>query len=140
MIATSAFLILLVIVSSIAIRRRASGARVLIIGTSPLAHQLVAEIAARQGGGYHVVGVVNDVNEADPPVASLLAGPLASLGSIIEDLRPDRIVIALSDRRGRLPMRELLEAHVQGVVVEDGVECYERLTGKIAIEALTPSC
>jgi exopolysaccharide biosynthesis polyprenyl glycosylphosphotransferase len=140
MIATSAFLILLVIGSSIAIRRRASGARVLIIGTSPLARQLVAEIGARQAGRYHVVGVVNDVNEPDPPVASLLAGPLASLGSIIEDLRPNRIVIALSDRRGRLPMRELLEAHVQGVVVEDGVECYERLTGKIAIEALTPSC
>jgi exopolysaccharide biosynthesis polyprenyl glycosylphosphotransferase len=140
MIATSAFLILLVIASSIAISRRASGARVLIIGTSPLARQLVAEIGARHGGRYHVVGVVNDVNEPDLPVASLLAGPLASLGSIIEDLRPDRIVLALSDRRGRLPMRELLEAHVQGVVVEDGVECYERLTGKIAIEALTPSC
>jgi lipopolysaccharide/colanic/teichoic acid biosynthesis glycosyltransferase len=28
---------------------------------------------------------------------------------------------------------------VDGVVVEDGVDCYERLTGKIAIEALTPS-
>jgi lipopolysaccharide/colanic/teichoic acid biosynthesis glycosyltransferase len=36
-------------------------------------------------------------------------------------------------------MRDLLDATVQGVVVEDGVDCYERLTGKIAIEALTPS-
>jgi lipopolysaccharide/colanic/teichoic acid biosynthesis glycosyltransferase len=36
-------------------------------------------------------------------------------------------------------MRELLAATVDGVAVEDGVDCYERLTGKIAIEALTPS-
>jgi lipopolysaccharide/colanic/teichoic acid biosynthesis glycosyltransferase len=37
-------------------------------------------------------------------------------------------------------MRALLEARVRGIVVEDGVECYERLTGKIPIESLTPSC
>jgi hypothetical protein len=30
-------------------------------------------------------------------------------------------------------MRELLDATVDGVVVEDGVDCYGRLTGKIAI-------
>jgi len=48
-------------------------------------------------------------------------------------------VVTLADRRGRLPMHDLLDARVRGVVVEDGVEFYERLTGKIAIEALTPS-
>ncbi|HMD37019.1 MAG TPA: sugar transferase, partial [Vicinamibacterales bacterium] len=71
-------------------------------------------------------------------VAALAAGPLDRLAAVIEELAPDRIVIALADRRGRLPMPELLAARVRGVVVEDGVECYERLTGKIAIEALTP--
>ena len=35
-------------------------------------------------------------------------------------------------------MTELLMARVRGVVVEDGADCYERLTGKIAIETLTP--
>src|SRR5260221_3612620 len=38
-----------------------------------------------------------------------------------------------------MPLRALLELRVRGVPVEDGAEVYERLTGKIAIEALTPT-
>jgi len=42
-------------------------------------------------------------------------------------------------RRGLAPVRQLLDARIAGSVVEDGVDAYERLTGKIAIESLTPS-
>jgi lipopolysaccharide/colanic/teichoic acid biosynthesis glycosyltransferase len=45
----------------------------------------------------------------------------------------------VADRRERLPMQSLLESRVRGVVVEDALDFYERLTGKIAIEALRPS-
>jgi lipopolysaccharide/colanic/teichoic acid biosynthesis glycosyltransferase len=38
-----------------------------------------------------------------------------------------------------MPLQLLLESRVRGVIVEDAVEFYERLTGKIAIEALNPS-
>jgi len=38
-----------------------------------------------------------------------------------------------------MPVRQLLDARVNGSVVEDGVDTYERLSGKIAIESLTPS-
>ena len=67
-----------------------------------------------------------------------VVGSLSNLGSIIDRTRPDRIVIALADRRGRLPVRELVQARVQGVAVEDGAHFYERLSGKVAIESLTP--
>ena len=50
---------------------------------------------------------------------------------------PSRIVVAVADRRDRLPLQSLLESRVSGIVVEDAIEFYERLTGKIAIEALT---
>jgi exopolysaccharide biosynthesis polyprenyl glycosylphosphotransferase len=119
-------------------RRRRFAARVLIIGTCPLARQLVTEIHDRHADRYEVAGVVDD-GVVEPPFGPAITGPLARLGAIIADLRPDRIVVALTDRRGRLPMRDLLHARVSGVVVEDAVACYERLTGKIAIEALTPS-
>ena len=47
--------------------------------------------------------------------------------------------MALAERRRRLPIPPLLEARLRGVMIEDGAAFYERLTGKIAIEALTPS-
>jgi hypothetical protein len=57
---------------------------------------------------------------------------------IVERVRPSRIILALADRRGRLPLVSLLESRIRGVVVEDALEFYEHLTGKVAIEALTP--
>jgi lipopolysaccharide/colanic/teichoic acid biosynthesis glycosyltransferase len=48
-------------------------------------------------------------------------------------------VVAVADRRQRLPLQSLLESRVRGIVVEDALEFSEQLTGKIAIEALRPS-
>ena len=53
--------------------------------------------------------------------------------------RTHRIVVALSERRGRLPIEALLDAKRQGVVIEDAVHLYERLTGKLALDQLQPS-
>jgi exopolysaccharide biosynthesis polyprenyl glycosylphosphotransferase len=139
MIAAAAILILAVTLVTLMARRRAFGARVLIIGSGPLALQLVTEFAASRHLWHHVADVADDSIEANPSLDPLAAAPFARLARIIDALRPDHIVVALADRRGRLPMRELLDATAGGVVVEDGVDCYERLTGKIAIEALTPS-
>ena len=96
----------------------------LILGGSPLARRVVEEIEQRPHRRYVVVGVLDDA---------------ANLGRAIEATRPDRIVVALADLRGRLPLYPLLESRARGVLVEDAVELYERLTGKLALEALRPS-
>jgi len=139
MIAEAALLVLIVTLVSLIARRGAFPGRVLIIGNSPLARQLVAEFNAHRLPWQRVPDVVDDSSEAGARAGETAAPPLARLGPAIAQFRPDRIVVAVADRRGRLPMRELLDATVDGVMVEDGVDCYERLTGKIAIEALTPS-
>ncbi|TLY28705.1 MAG: sugar transferase [Nitrospirae bacterium] len=112
--------------------------RVLILGATPLAQSLIAELEARQH--CKVIGVVDDVLSSDPVVPRhLLLGSRRHLRHIIEEVRPSRIVAALTERRGRLPVNDLLESRVNGIVVEDGIEVYERLTGKLAIESLMPS-
>src|SRR5262249_58837393 len=75
----------------------------------------------------------------DPLARSPRLGPLTRLAQIIQWSRPHRIVVAVQERRGALPCRPLLDARLRGIQVEDGAELYERLTGRIAIEALTPS-
>ena len=51
----------------------------------------------------------------------------------------NRIIVGLADRRGRLPIEELLEAKLQGVRIEEPETMYERLTGKIMLDELKPS-
>ncbi len=108
--------------SYILIRRRPFLERVLVLGRGPLAEKILREVAVRPYLGYEVTGVADD-----------------QLSSFLDATRADRIIVARSERRARLPVRQLLDARINGSVVEDGVDAYERLTGKIAIESLSPS-
>ena len=123
-----------------ALRWRAFADRVLILGNGKLAHTLIPEIEARPHYRYSIVGVVDEGSgQDDTPSPYPLLGPVEHLDKIIEEVVPDRIVVALAERRGRMPMRQLLDAEAHGILVEDGLATYENFTGKLAIEALTPS-
>ncbi len=121
-------------------RLRHAGERVLILGGSPLARRLIEEIKARPHPRYSIIGMVDDLMPDEPAFRSLYLGPLKQLNKIIQEARPDRIIVALAERRRRLPVNQLLVALAcNGTLVEDGVEVYEHLTRTLAIEALTPS-
>jgi exopolysaccharide biosynthesis polyprenyl glycosylphosphotransferase len=114
--------------------------RVLIIGTSPLAHKIIREIESRPDLRYTIVGVADAATDANTsPLAYPFVGPLERLDKIIQELRPDRLIVALAERRASLPVSQLLEARLNGSLIEEGVTAYERFTGKLAIESLTPS-
>jgi exopolysaccharide biosynthesis polyprenyl glycosylphosphotransferase len=113
--------------------------RLLVLGRGDLAAGLIREIERRPHLRYTVVGCVDDDHRAGPDARPPHLGPLERLGDIVASVHPDRVIVALSERRGRLPLRALVQARLDGILVEDGVEMYERLTGKLAIESLTPS-
>ena len=48
-------------------------------------------------------------------------------------------MVALEERRGNLPITELLRARMQGIQVEEREAMFERVAGKMAIESLRPS-
>jgi sugar transferase (PEP-CTERM system associated) len=122
------------------LRWRAFADRVLILGNGKLARTLIPEIEARPHYRYSIVGVVDEGGGQDESSAHYpLLGPVEHLDKIIEEITPDRIIVALAERRGRMPMRQLLDAEARGILVEDGLTTYENFTGKLAIEALTPS-
>jgi lipopolysaccharide/colanic/teichoic acid biosynthesis glycosyltransferase len=74
--------------------------------------------------------------EARRAVGQVLTEPLHVLA---DRLYIDDIVVALEDRRGVLPTQELLACRMNGIGVEEAETVYERVTGKIALEAMRPS-
>ena len=114
--------------------------RIVLLGAGPMGLKLVEELAASDDHPYVISGVID---AEQPPAPDWNAvrwlGAPDQLGEIVEAIRPSTIVVSLADRRSRLPMQSLLHSRARGVAVEDAVTFYERLTGKIAIEALTPS-
>jgi exopolysaccharide biosynthesis polyprenyl glycosylphosphotransferase len=139
MVAVPVVLLVLLLVARAGLHHRwRSPHRVVIVGGGSLARKLVAEIEARPQLGQKIVGLVDDGPEPDGTGVRRL-GRLADLARIVDEMDAQRVVVALASRRGRTPLRALLELRLRGILVEDGVDVYERLTGKIAIEALTPS-
>jgi len=121
-------------------RRRAFADRVLVLGTGPLARRIIQEIESRPNFRYAITGVVEEGNGVDATgLPYPVLGPLERLDKILDEVKPDRLIVALTERRGRMPMGQLLECGAKGILVEDGLGTYESFTGKLPIEALTPS-
>jgi len=112
--------------------------RVLIIGTGDTARMLAQHIGRQQDFAYRLVGFVDEA-EAEVVRHHDVLGNATDIRRIVAEQHVDRIIVGLSDRRGRLPIEELLSAKLSGVRVEDATTTYERLTGKILIDDLKPS-
>jgi sugar transferase (PEP-CTERM system associated) len=116
------------------------GERVLIVGSGRAARIVADQIRGQHEFSYHVVGMLEEpaAATADPLDLPVL-GSLADLPRVIAQHDIHRVVVSLADRRGTFPSRDLLQAKLSGVRIEDAATTYERLTGKILTEGLKPS-
>ena len=114
---------------------------VLILGTGHGAQQLAVEMLGRAPLGYQVVGFLGEhaAEVGRRLVNPSVIGTLDDVLRVVESHRVTRIVVALEDRRERLPIEDLLQCRVAGVKVEDAPSFYEHLTGKILLSDLRPS-
>jgi sugar transferase (PEP-CTERM system associated) len=122
-------------------RARGLRERLLIVGTGPAAKIIARQILAQREFGYDIVGFIDrDASRiGESLVNPRIVGTPADIGRLVESHDVARIVVALPDRRGALPVQELIEAKLAGVRIEDAATTYERLTGKILLDDLRPS-
>src|SRR5262245_6275323 len=113
--------------------------RLLILGTGSTAQRLAGRIAMQHDFAYQLIGFVDDGTPTPCVRARDIVGSVADLDRVLAEQRVDRIVVGISDQRGRLPIAALLRAKLSGIRVEDATTAYERLTGKILIDDLKPS-
>jgi sugar transferase (PEP-CTERM system associated) len=119
--------------------------RALILGDGALAEILQSEIESRPELGLRVVGRVAatsngnrgvDYERVDPTGESLCSDMVENLSRSVKLLRANQIVVAMDDRRGKLPVDALLALKCRGLRVQDGVEVYEAITGKVPTESV----
>jgi sugar transferase (PEP-CTERM system associated) len=119
--------------------------RVVILGDGSLAQSLQREIEMRPELGIRVAGRAQlpaiENHSGNHEIGEMPVIP--SQTSFWENLatgRPvrgvDRIVVAMEERRGKLPVDLLLSLKNRGVQVQDGNDVYESITGKVPIESI----
>jgi sugar transferase (PEP-CTERM system associated) len=113
--------------------------RVLILGTGTVARMVGEQIGAQHEFGYRVVGAVGDRPEDEHEFGWPILGKANDLPRVLALHHVERIIVGMTDRRGSLPIAELLDAKLSGVRVEDAATTYERITGKLLTDGLKPS-
>ena len=113
---------------------------ILIVGSGPVAVSVARQIFEQHDFAYRIIGFADEGQaSAIPPGYPRLIGRVDDIGSLVARYGVDRIVVAVTDRRGRLPVLELVHAKLSGVHVEEAATTYERLTGKVLLENIKPS-
>ena len=109
--------------------------RVYVLGTGERAERLLKGLRERSALGVEVVGWTGDVEGelTRENVASHLVG-LAKAEKGVH-----RVIVAMPNRRGTLPVEELLTLRLGGVKVEEATSWLEKITGRIEVEHLYPS-
>lgn len=121
----------------------------LIFGDGPLAEPLLRELEMHPELGLRIVGhVLADGNgngngnhqmnckRHESASDSLWTVASEELSRAVESHRVNRIIVEMGDRRGKLPVAPLLTLKSRGVLVEEGSDVYEAITGKVPIESL----
>lgn len=114
--------------------------RAVLLGASALAPALASEIEKRPELGIRLVGYVGPPSEGAPSLNGLRhLGGFGNFLNIFEAQHIDRVIVAMTDQRGNLPLTDLLKLKTQGVLIEDGTDLYEAVAGKVPIQSLRMS-
>lgn len=121
--------------------------RVLVLGTGSLAvdigdiitsskrNLVLAGYASSYGGSME-----NGIDSDSPAVPEdMIVGTSDDLLETVKRAQADVIVLALSEKRGAFPLRDVLRCKLNGIQVMDAPTLYELLLGKLMLESITPS-
>lgn len=109
--------------------------RVYVLGSGERARAIVETLRVRRDAGMEVVE-----GESGEEIDSLHDRYAADLRAFRKPKAGiDRVIVAMEDRRGSMPLRELLYLRLNGVVIEDASALMERLSGRLPLEGLNPS-
>jgi len=115
--------------------------RVLVVGTGQTGISAVREILVRPELNLKVEGFLDERGEniGKSLINPAIIGSLAEVELIALGRRVNRIIISLMERRGVMPVSQLLRLKFAGVGVEDAHSFVEEITGRIYLEDLSPS-
>ena len=108
--------------------------RVYVLGTGERAQRLVQGLRQNPELGVEIASWTGKMEGAvtrDSVAAHLMEA--------VQKQKIHRVIVAMPDRRGTVPMRELLDLRMQGVKIEEATSWLEKMSGKIEVENLYPS-
>jgi sugar transferase (PEP-CTERM system associated) len=116
--------------------------KIMVLGSSAIATEICAQILDKRDCGYEIAHVIskNQWNDQSlkTSVSIIQQHTYEGICEVAEQAGVKKIVVALKEKRGALPVKELLRCRVKGIEVLEGNSFYEMLTGKLIVESINP--
>lgn len=112
--------------------------RVLVLGAGARAAR-VAELAHARGANFTVVGFVRMTDAAPVVQGAIHRSEIPSLSQYVIDNKVEEVVLAIEERRGSLPVDDLLKVKLEGARVSELSSFIERETGRVDLASVSPS-
>ena len=113
--------------------------RILVLGAGNNAYEIRKLEKTPPMQGINVVGYVHMNRDHDVVEDQRVIQLDRPLRNIVLEHKVDEIVMAVDDRRKTLPVHEILDCKMDGVLIVDMLTFFERETGKVKLELLHPS-
>ncbi|MGZ4332850.1 MAG: sugar transferase [Gaiellaceae bacterium] len=112
--------------------------RVLIVGTGSSAWEVVDAVRRSEGMRFSVLGTVGKTVPDESIVGAPALGTIADLEALVEDYRPDLVVLADEDAQERA-LNRLLETRNASFKVATVASFFEYAFGRVPLRCLPPS-
>jgi sugar transferase (PEP-CTERM system associated) len=115
--------------------------RVLIVGTGETAKKVGRWMTEAHSQQYAIVGFAAEEPSREGEVVVMGSRVVTSFREmgLFCPRRVDRVIVALDEKRGKLPIKALINARMLGLRVDEATTFFERCSGKISVEMLLPS-
>ena len=119
--------------------------KIILLGSGPLAQNIFDEIIHRKDSGYTIaVNVQDALDNPDATCSQIEAKVICKkdyngLCELADQLNIKKVVVAVKERRGTLPLKELVKCKVKGIEVIEGTTFYEMLAGKLIVDQINPA-
>ncbi len=129
---------------------------ILIVGSGSLLSAILEELTTRSDNLYHVVCILDaeDAQQKSDQASKIKADIMQawsrvlraslhdssdSVMGLVRYYKVDMIVVAMDEKRGCMPLDELLRCRMLGVPIKSGEDFYEDVAGRILSEQIRPS-
>lgn len=114
--------------------------RVILLGTHRLLGRMAAKLAGKPEFGMTVIGhLAEEEGQSAGSAYGPCLGTIAQARAVCEEHKPDLLIVGLEERRGRLPVYELLDLRLGGIRIENMSTSYEYIMSRISVDTLRPS-